>query len=61
MQILGEMHVRHMPLSYKFKMMLGPAYASDAGEETSSSEEENSEEEIASDFGSEGEGSQMLD
>ena len=41
LQILGEMYVRRMPISIKFKEMLGPAYASNSeGEE---SEEESEE------------------
>ena len=40
MKVLGEMACREFPLSSRFKHLLGPAYASDAGEATESSEEE---------------------
>ena len=46
MKVLGEMAVREFPLSRQFKELLGPSYASDAGEATeeSSEGEESSEE-----------------
>ena len=47
LQILGEMLVRNMPISNKFKALLGPAYAS------SSEMEEESEEESGWDSGEE--------
>ena len=44
LQILGEMYVRRMPISNRFKEMLGPAYASESESEKSESEESESEE-----------------
>lgn len=40
LKVLGEMLVSLMPLSKKFKRLLGPEYASDAGELTEAEEEE---------------------
>ena len=48
LQVLGEKYVRRMPISYKFKALLGPAYASDGGEATSEEGEESSQEERSS-------------
>ena len=42
MKVLGEMCCREFPLSSRFKRLLGPEYASDAGEAT---EPESAEEE----------------
>ena len=61
MKVLGEMAIRGFPLSERFKLLLGPAYASDAGEatESSSSEEESSLEEEEEEEEEEGEVSQQ--
>ena len=44
LQILGEMYVRRMPISNRFKELLGPAYASEGESEVVESEESEAEE-----------------
>ena len=42
LKILGEMYVRRLPISNKFKELLGPAYASEESESEEESWQESS-------------------
>ena len=45
LKILGDMHIRGLPISKNFRTILGPEYASDAGEASEEEEEKESESE----------------